>query len=348
MLTGESISLFLDKDTLKWGEEWRERINSSLSSVAFFIPVLTPRYFMSPECRRELQFFTRQATKLGISEIVLPLLYVGFPAFYEEPPKDDLVRLIKSFQWEDWQDLRFADVLSEGYRRGVSRLAGRLVDANKSVEEVKIPAGMIKNEKIINDNMEDTPGFLDQMVEFEEALPKWIKTLKSIENDIKIIGELMREATDNIKKADSQGGGFSARLFIVRKVAKQIEEPINRIWSSGNDFASQIHTIDIGVRIIIEKAPTEVKENPNSKANFCNFFDSVSTLSIATEKGLKSIQKMINSITPTEKMARDLHPPLRKLRNGLTIMVEAGEVNKEWVQLIRNSGILCDNGKINK
>ena len=81
MLTGEPLALFLDRDGIKWGEVWRDKIDSSLASVAFFIPVLTPRYFRSPECRRELQFFARQATRLGIKELVLPLLYVDVPSF---------------------------------------------------------------------------------------------------------------------------------------------------------------------------------------------------------------------------------------------------------------------------
>lgn len=55
MLTGEPLALFLDRDAIEWGEAWRDKVDSSLASVAFFIPVITPRYFMSPECRRELQ-----------------------------------------------------------------------------------------------------------------------------------------------------------------------------------------------------------------------------------------------------------------------------------------------------
>lgn len=55
MLTGEPITLFLDKDAIRWGEDWRATIDTSLASVAFFIPVMTPRYFMSAECRREFQ-----------------------------------------------------------------------------------------------------------------------------------------------------------------------------------------------------------------------------------------------------------------------------------------------------
>jgi hypothetical protein len=35
MLTAEALNLFLDKDAIEWGEKWREKIDSSLASVAF-------------------------------------------------------------------------------------------------------------------------------------------------------------------------------------------------------------------------------------------------------------------------------------------------------------------------
>src|SRR3954452_5800638 len=84
MLTGDEIDLFLDQDALEWGDRWKDKIDDSLASVAFFIPVITPRYFRSAECRRELQFFARRARELGVSELVLPLLYVDFPALHEQ------------------------------------------------------------------------------------------------------------------------------------------------------------------------------------------------------------------------------------------------------------------------
>lgn len=98
MLTGEPLDLFLDRDAIRWGEDWRDKINASLASVAFFIPVMTPRYFMSPECRREVQFFARRAERLGIKELVLPLLYVEVPSLHNELTADDLVGLVGTFQ----------------------------------------------------------------------------------------------------------------------------------------------------------------------------------------------------------------------------------------------------------
>lgn len=136
MLTGETIEIFLDKDALQWGDEWRERIDDALSSIAFFVAVLSPRYFKRPECRRELNFFARRATDLGVKELVLPLLYVDVPGIHDDDVVDELVALVRTFQWEDWRDVRFLDVASEGYRRGVTRLAARLVDANTKAEGV--------------------------------------------------------------------------------------------------------------------------------------------------------------------------------------------------------------------
>jgi hypothetical protein len=104
MLTGEDIELFLDRDKLDWGDEWRPKVDSSLATVAFFIAVITPRYFKSAECRRELQFFARRAVELGVRELVLPLVYQDFAALHDDEPDDDLVALVRGFQWEDWTD----------------------------------------------------------------------------------------------------------------------------------------------------------------------------------------------------------------------------------------------------
>jgi chemotaxis protein histidine kinase CheA len=113
------------------------------------------------------------------------------------------------------------------------------------------------------------------------------------------------------------------------------------VWSFGNEFASQLHEVDEGVRAIIEHAAAELEQNPESKSEICNFFEAIRSLSTAAHVGLTSAQGMIDAIEPIEKMSRDLRPVLRRLRQGLTTMVEAREVSDEWVQLIDGSGIEC-------
>src|SRR5215467_3239804 len=133
LITGDSIEIFLDRASVAWGEDWRDKVDASLASILFFIAVITPRYFRSPECRRELQTFARRAEALGVKELVLPLLYVDMPEIYEASPVDELVTLVKKYQWVDWRNLRHEESASAKYRRAVALLANRLVETDQDL-----------------------------------------------------------------------------------------------------------------------------------------------------------------------------------------------------------------------
>lgn len=337
MLTGETIDLFLDRDAIEWGDEWRHKIDESLASVAFFIPVITPRYFMRPECRRELQFFARRADRLGIRELVLPLLYVDVPSFEDESIGDDLVDLVRKFQYVDWRELRYVDISAEAYRRGVAMLASRLVAANKHAETVHVPETTLQIEEAIQTNEDDLPGLVDRMANAEEALPSWNKTLDCLGQEITKISRLMQDATVDISKKPS----FSARLKIARHLAKDLNAPTENIVKSGNEFTSQLHDVDEGFRAIIERGSVEISESPESKEEFCRFFRTIKDVSLSANRGLGSVEGMINAIVPLEKMSRDLRPVLRRLRQGLTVLSEARVVTDSWISLIDASEIDC-------
>lgn len=341
MLTGEKIELFLDRDNISWGEEWRKEIDQSLSSIAFFISVLTPRYFMSSECRRELQKFARSARDLGIEELVLPLLYVDVPGLHEEIPSDDLVALVKTFQWEDWRELRLSDIDSGEYRRGVVRLAQRLVEANRRADEADVAAAVSERVPLESD-ADASPGSLDQMAAAEETLPKWQLTLEAIGVEIALVGQIVEKAAEEMTRGNAQGKGFAARLKVARSLAQRLREPSERVWSLGNEFSTQLYQIDEGFRALIEQASSEVQESPESRMQVCAFFYVIRGLSDATHEGLAAVQSLIDQISPVESLSRDLRDPLRRLRQGFTLMLEAREVADEWVNLIDRTGIECD------
>jgi hypothetical protein len=341
MLTGEQIELFLDKDAIKWGEDWRGKIDTGLASVAFFIPVITPRYFMSTECRRELQFFARRATSLGIKDLVLPLYYVKVPALQAETT-DDLVNLIRTFQWEEWRDLRFADLTTEAYRRGVYRLADRLVEANRLMEKSDSMAVVPQLDESPAEGEDDSPGLLDQMARAEESMPKLNQTIEAIGRDIMTVGQVMEEAARETKSGNTQAKGFAARLLIARKVAHRLSGPVDHILLSGNEFTSQLHDVDAGIRVIIHQAALEVRQNPEVKPAICKFFRTILNLSKSARESIAPTQGLIDVTGTLEKISRDLRPVLRRLRQGLTTMVEAREIYDDWVKLIDDSGVDCD------
>jgi hypothetical protein len=139
LITGETIELFLDIDDIEIGDNWRDKINNSLNDVAFFIPIITPRFLLSMECRRETEYFLRKSSEIGISELLLPLIYADVQGLHTEDNEDEIIKIIRSIQYEDWREIRFLDIASEGYRRGVFRIARRLADANQRAEHKPEP-----------------------------------------------------------------------------------------------------------------------------------------------------------------------------------------------------------------
>jgi hypothetical protein len=336
MITGEEITLFLDKD-IKLGEEWRKTIDENLASVAFFIPVMTPRYFLSAECRREMQSFTRKASNLGIKELILPLYYVDIPSLNDESNEDDLIKMIRDFQREDWREIRFKEIASEGYRKGVYQLAKRLVDINSRTEKqgktAPPPEKSIMPVEIISD---ESPGVLDRLAKSEETLPELSANLKLITNEILQIGRIMQEGTNDIKRADSQSKGFTGRLLIARQMSQKLDEPVEHIFKLSNKYSTQLHDVDEGIRLMVEQAFTEIKEDPELESKFNNFFESLVKLSAAAKIGLGATKKMIDASRPIENMSRDMRPVMRRLRQGLTILVESTDIIDDWMKLIES------------
>ena len=343
MLTAEPIALFVDRDAIGWGQNWKELIDTHLATVAFFIPVLTPRYFMSPECRRELQAFARQATNLGIKELVLPVLYVDVPAISGEADADELVKLVRSFQWEDWRELRFSERSSEVYRRNVARLASRLVDVNRQIERgVSIPTVSLAESGPRNFDNDESPGFVDRMASFEEALPAASEVLGSLGEAIRQLGVMMSESTAEVDRGSKQGKGYAFRVAAAKKLARSLSEPAERIWSLGNAFASKYHDVDDGMRALIEQAVIESVLSDAARLTSCSLFGSVRSLATSAHEGVETTRAMIQSMESMEKVSRDLRPVMRRLKQGLTTMVEATELSDEWVRLIDQSGVRCE------
>lgn len=131
LLTGQELVLFVDRSDLKWGDDWRQKIDQGLQRTTFFIPVLTPGYFKSLECRNELDKFTKQAEALGAKELVLPILWAPVPDLAIRNPEDLLIQVASRYQWEDWTDTRLHDWSSYIYRKGVNSLAKRFIDASR-------------------------------------------------------------------------------------------------------------------------------------------------------------------------------------------------------------------------
>ncbi len=340
MATGEPLQLFLDQISLKWGDDWRKRVDGFLESAAFFIPVITPRYFMSRECRREFRNFVERSEALGISELILPLYYMNVQALNSDSSDDDLVDLVRRFQWMDWRDLRFKAIETEDYRRALSAVVDRLVAANKQIENKS--QAVQPHEGRPEPADDEAPGTIDRLASIQEVMPRWNDTIRAMAGDIECVGEAMQGASDKMANRPASPKEFIYRRAVARRLAQELQAPSDRIYERSREFASQIHQVDAGVRTLLEIGEQEtLKGGATEREALCSFFKSMRGLASSVVSGKMAVKGMVDGLASMEGLSRDLRPVFRHLSKGLTVFVEASDVTDGWVNIIERSKVEC-------
>ena len=133
---GEEFSIFQDRKDILWGQNWKKRIEESLDEVTFLIPIITPSFFNSQYCRRELERFLEREKELKRDDLVLPIYYVDCPLLNDEEKRteDKLAQAIFAHQYADWRDLRFEPFASPQVGRTLAKLAVQIRDALERVQ----------------------------------------------------------------------------------------------------------------------------------------------------------------------------------------------------------------------
>src|SRR5258708_31004500 len=109
MQTGEEFPIFQDRNDISWGQNWQKRIDESIDHSTFLICILTPGFFKSPACKKEIERFVEREKRLGREDLILAVYYVECPEFRgkKQVDKDKIAKVVFSRQYVDWRELRF-------------------------------------------------------------------------------------------------------------------------------------------------------------------------------------------------------------------------------------------------
>lgn len=139
LLTGRDIEFFVDREAIAWGDKWRATIDDALTETTFFVPIVTPRFVASDECRRELVAFSENSKARGVPELLFPVLYVAVDDLSEES-NDEVKVAIARTQYVSFTELRLIAEDSSEYRMKVNEMALRLISiANQIASKAEEP-----------------------------------------------------------------------------------------------------------------------------------------------------------------------------------------------------------------
>ena len=256
LIAGEPLHLFIDQDSVAWGDEWRSRINSALVETTFFIPIITPRYFMRPECRRELLEFAAKAKSLGVEELLLPILYVK-PQDFSTENSDEAIALIARTQHVDWRATRLQELDSREYRKAVNALANRLLEVARNVAQ-----NQFDREMSADIEANEANGIVDIMQEIMKLLPDWLGAVSGDKVTNAQIHATWHQVFGDVQKLQKAHAPASAILAAQTRATREMLPLIERYQREGQIYLTRSAQLDP----LVSALARQVAEHPESAA----------------------------------------------------------------------------------
>lgn len=332
-LTNRTLSVHTDATVLSWGSDWRQRLDEAIAEASFFIPILSPRFFTSTECRRELSNFIDAATRLGRIDLILPIKYIEVPDL--QPDSDDVLKaILATRQYEDWTDLRFEEEQSGAYRRAVNRLAKRLLEVMErlptiSVAESSVPPGERPGGEQPTsdpDKDEDEPGVLEVLVAGESSGDDLNRHLENLGSLITEVGHLTQKAAEQMQRADGAGSSISRRLAISNRLGQQLAPISEQIDDESRGYTGALDLLDPFVSTLLGLLEDDRSQVPTA----ASFLKSLIDMDEQSETGLAALVQLAEVMDGAAKTSRALRAPIRRIQAALRRVSDSRPTMAVW------------------
>jgi len=127
----KNFKIWQDKAAIPVGTDWEQQIRLGISQSVFFIPIITPRVFRSPNCAFEFESFLARERELRRADLVFPILYIPVPELEDEIAwrKDPVLRVVGMRQYFDWRNLRLRDSTSSEVALNIEQFCRTIANA---------------------------------------------------------------------------------------------------------------------------------------------------------------------------------------------------------------------------
>lgn len=352
VLTGQELEIFVDRSDLRWGQKWKERIDGALQTTTFFIPVLSPSFFASNECRREFFEFFNTTRSLGVPRYLLALRYA---------PVDELVAgstdqakaIAAETQYKNWEELRLVDESSAQHRLAINDLAQELRQLMREVQAqpakdaaasgagdlVRRPDSSLQTIATsatddLDDPYGDAPSAIELVAELPERSDAWTKTMGRFQEASNEFNRILNDGTEELNAVGGNGNPFASKIVILRRVAEDLEVPARSIEQAGEQYMKDLLEIDPSFRALAEIGYLQTPATREGHASFIAAQESVRSMVEAGKEATESVRGAIKAGRGLARLSRDLRPPLKRYETGSQNILDGQAIMQEWSDLL--------------
>ncbi len=307
---GRKIEVFVDRESIGWGEDWRTKIQDGLNAAMVFIPAISMNYFYeSSACREELTAFYAKANELGLTQLILPLIVLGHELITEQSD-DANIRIIEKLQYVDIKQAVLAGAGTAEWRRTMDLVADRLIKAIRSAEATL--EKLKKCDQLLLDGFapeKDGPG----LQEYNENLTKIGELLErqfdAISRSLDDLADEMRQVTGDV--AGLAPDAIKARVVRAADTIKPMAVTIQQV---GTDFEATVAETDSTIRSYMRLMDSHMTPElfDRARREYDEFVDMLNGL---LELDVR-ITEFLTQIRPLEAINAPLRAAIRPLRVG--------------------------------
>ncbi|MEV6826731.1 toll/interleukin-1 receptor domain-containing protein [Amycolatopsis sp. NPDC051102] len=327
---GRKIEVFVDRESIGWGEDWRTKIQDGLNAAMVFVPVISMNYFYeSGACREELTAFYAKANELGLTQLILPLIVLGHELITGQSD-DANIRIIEKLQYVDIKDAVLAGAGTAEWRRTMDVVADKLIRAIRSAEATL--EKLKKCDRLLLAGLapeRDGPG----LQEYKENLTKIGELLErqfdAISHSLDELGEEMRQLTGDV--AGLRPEAIKARVV---RAADAIKPMAVNIQQVGTAFETTVAETDATIRSYMRLMDSSMTPEllDRARREYDEFVEMLTGLMALEAR----ITEFLTQIRPLEAINAPLRAAIRPLRVGAQSMQLGMRTMRELSRIISN------------
>ncbi|UOX84719.1 toll/interleukin-1 receptor domain-containing protein [Amycolatopsis sp. FBCC-B4732] len=303
---GRKIEIFVDRESIGWGEDWRAKIQDGLDAAMVLIPAVTMNYFYnSSACREELTAFYAKANELGLTQLILPLIILGRDLITENSD-DANVRIIEKLQHIDIEEAVLAGSGTTAWRRTMAAVAKKLIKAIQSAEN---QLERLSEPEPARTGDGGLPGFQEHRNRLEQVARLLGQQLDTITVSLGGITAEMNQAA-----ADIDVTSPDAAKERIARTADTIKPLSVSMQKAGTDFEATVAETDTIMRsylafVASHGSPEMAAQARKEQEAFVPALDELQTME-------KTIAEYLRSAYALEKRSAPLRAALQPLRIG--------------------------------
>lgn len=321
-LAGVRIRIFLDRNDIGWGRQWRSVIADGINTTTFMMPIVTPSYFQSDACRDELIRFNTLCERRGLDELILPIVFSGLHKISTDS-SDPVARIIAASQYRDFTGVWLAERGSERWNTAVRDLVTDLVDAEERAENRLTEIAETFSVAAPDDEDDDEPGIADLMAQATPVIEDIQPSLMAASADFQSFADAVNSAPLAGDADSSDPRNFQKQIILS---AQSFKEQALKFESSSATALERVREADSILTPL--RAKLERISDPTLLTAYRASMSGLREVGDASEQ----MDQLLTQMRDLEQLSSALRRDLRPARRGATYIRDAANLVAAWAR----------------